>query len=461
MIQLYPFQEEAVRWLSERKAALLALDMGLGKTGIAIRAADSVQAMKVLVLCPAAAVVNWHREFDRFSALKRPQLRVLSYGLVPKLGTESAQEEWDLVILDESHYLKSTDALRTVVVWGKNGLLRRVKRVWCLSGTPAPNNASELWPMLFSFGRTKLSYSDFVTRYCKVVKYGGRHANRVSIQGTKTAMVPELRQILEPIMLRKKQDEVIDLPPIHFSEIVVPPGPVDLGIDSSFIQYVFPHDQREDFLNQLQRERDLLYEIVERAKPLEKAAALASVANSVQTLRRYTGLQKVEAVAELVASELRSGAYEKIVIFAIHQGVIELLRQKLRKFHPVTLYGATPPHKRQMNVDKFQLYKKYKVFIGNIHAAGTAITLTAANQVMFVELDFVPGNNNQAAMRCRRIGQKRPVFVRFTSVANSIDERITAILRRKSVEIAALIDGECLPRDAPLASLKAEFDALS
>jgi SNF2 family DNA or RNA helicase len=80
------------------------------------------------------------------------------------------------------------------------------------------------------------------------------------------------------------------------------------------------------------------------------------------------------------------------------------------------------------------------VFIGNIHAAGTAITLTAAHHVWFVEQDWVPGNNAQAIMRCHRIGQKNNVSVQFISLDNSLDHTIMLILKRKTRELTEIFD---------------------
>jgi SWI/SNF-related matrix-associated actin-dependent regulator 1 of chromatin subfamily A len=92
-------------------------------------------------------------------------------------------------------------------------------------------------------------------------------------------------------------------------------------------------------------------------------------------------------------------------------------------------------------VDRFQNDPKCRVFVGNIQSAGTSITLTAAHQVLFVEQSFVPGDMAQAAMRCHRIGQTKPVTVRFVGLANSIDQFIAEMIRRKTAEIGALMDG--------------------
>ena len=120
--------------------------------------------------------------------------------------------------------------------------------------------------------------------------------------------------------------------------------------------------------------------------------------------------------------------------------MIKWLQHLLRPYGVVTLFGETPAEKRQKHIDKFQRNPKCRVFIGQIVAAGTGITLTAASEVMFVEASWNPAENAQAAMRAHRIGQTRPVRVRFMGLANSIDEKIQTVLRAKAKAIAEILD---------------------
>lgn len=173
---------------------------------------------------------------------------------------------------------------------------------------------------------------------------------------------------------------------------------------------------------------------------IEDMESLAAMAGSVSTLRKYTGLQKVVPCSELVIEELESGAYGKIVIFAVHKLVIEQLSERLKKFNPLMLYGKTSDAARNENIRLFQTNPNHRVLVANILSAGTAITLTAAHHVLFVEQDWVPANNSQAAQRCHRIGQTETVSVRFAAIQNGVDERLTAILKRKSEEIEMIFE---------------------
>lgn len=449
---LFPYQTEGAVWLTGRKIALLADEMGLGKSAQVVKAAENPSIQRLLILCPASLRANWSREFERFSEkvwdfqtiyTKRdpwPKDRsiVASYDLAPNAPEDVGA--FDACVLDESHYLKSPTASRTKAVLGETGLIRRSKRVWALSGTPMPNHPGELWTLLFTFGQTKMSYEAFVERYCT----GYRYNHQFRITGTRHEHITEIKNLLKPIMLRRQAMIVKkDLPPIIFRTVVVEPGPVDFGSDQMFIKYTIPVDRREEMFQRIKEEEAAVETVISRARETRlqcanAAQALEAMAPSVASLRRMLGLQKVKPVCEILREELRANPQEKIVVFAWHQTVIELLLNELKEFRPCAHYGPTNQLKKERNIDRFQNNPKYRVFIGNIQSAGTGLTLTAANQVVYVESSFSCSDMAQSLKRCHRIGQERTVFVRFFSVANSVDERITEVLKRKTRDMSLI-----------------------
>lgn len=435
---LFEYQKAGVEFLKGRKVALLADSMGLGKSAQAIVAADEVGASRVLVICPAVARLNWAREFARFSSKRRSfqvieerdqapssdQSAIVSYDIASSQAAKG-WGQWDALILDEIHYCKSIDAKRSHAILGKEGLIHQVAGpTWALSGTPAPNHAGELWPLLRVFGATSLSYDHFIQRYCESYDSG----YGIKISGTKKAMIPELREVLGKVMLRRRKSEVLkDLPPISFHTTVVEPGVVDIAFETA----------------RLRGEQALLAQAmaIKELSPKDAMLTLEGLAQSLSTLRRYKGLQKVDRVAQMVDEELELGLYDKLVVFAIHRDVIARLSSRWAKWRPVVVQGSTSPEDRQRAVDRFQENPSAPhIFIGNIQAAGTNLTLTAAHHVLFVEEDWVPGNNHQAAMRCHRIGQTNPVTVRMITLNHPLDERISEIVRKKTSELTEIFD---------------------
>ncbi len=386
------------------------------------------------------------REFGKFSTRGPRPCRLLDAicetGLTAKPGIWICSYDFatahvgkltgtfDLLIADEAHYLKNPEAKRTQSVLGS--IAHRAARVFALTGTPAPNNAAELWPLLYTVGRTTLSFSAFKARYCISVWRDGREV----IVGNQN--IEELWSLLTPFMMRRTKAEVLpQLPPLHITEFVVEPGEVDL--ESHFAD----RDAVKELhlvRRELAQQAELMEAMGHMTEYKNRLGALEGMVKSVATLRRYMGVQKATPLAEMVAQELKDGAYGKIVIFCMHRAVIEELKYRLQAFHPVTLYGGTSPASRQANIDRFQKDPKCKVFLGQVQAAGTAINLTAAHHVLFAEYDWVPANNAQAMMRCHRIGQTQPVFVRFAVAAGVIDETVLKVVRRKSKELAMIFD---------------------
>jgi SWI/SNF-related matrix-associated actin-dependent regulator 1 of chromatin subfamily A len=427
---LYPYQRLGAQFLASRQKALLSDGMGLGKTIQAITAAKAIGAKSIAVVCPAIARTMWGRELDR--ANFRGRRIIDSYDRVSRrrdVQEEIAAMKPDVLVLDEAQFLKNRKAKRTKTVYGQqsggDGLVQFAQRVWLLSGTPVPNNASELWPHFAALwpeliparvgGERPQNWYEFVSRFCFY-----RQHPQYGLQVTGNRNPEELRSLMCQFMLRRCPEEVLtELPPLSWGDVVLDPKQISVEL--------------KEFLNSPGYAE--LAEVLESAIEGEQSFEIPQMA----TLRKLTGIAKAGAAAELVASELESKTYPKIVIFAWHHEVMDVLQRQLQHFGVVRVDGGTPT--RQRCIDTFQNDSTVKVFLGQIRACGTAITLTASNQVAFVEASWTPADNLQAAKRCHRIGQTKLTMVRMFSLAGSIDEVVTRILARKARMTSEIEDG--------------------
>jgi SWI/SNF-related matrix-associated actin-dependent regulator 1 of chromatin subfamily A len=427
--------------------------MRLGKTPQVIRVTDRLNALPILILCPAIARLNWSREFAKFSSrslsittllsarqkneILGADVVICSYDLTLNTGIRLIllQRQWSVLVLDEVHYLKSIEAKRTSLVFGKGGIVHKADRVYVLSATPAPNHAAELYPLLRVFGAYSGSLDSFVKKFCT----GHNTPYGFKITGTKN--VDELKALLAPIMLRRTKKEVRpDLPTAQFSDIVVEPTELEIDeLELAFMQYLGDPRGMKGVEQDIAPVRALLEaQFAAATTEEEKLAVLGASVTNLAMLRRYIGMLKVGAIAELVKSELDNGL-DKIVIFAIHKAVIEGLRDRLAEFKPVTIYGGTPPEKRDRHLHTFATNDRCRVFIGNITACGVAISLAeGASDVLFAEADWVPMNNAQAAARVDGPAQKNPIFVRFVGLAGSVDEYVSRTLARKTADLSKI-----------------------
>jgi hypothetical protein len=110
----------------------------------------------------------------------------------------------------------------------------------------------------------------------------------------------------------------------------------------------------------------------------------------------------------------------------------------------VLLTGKTPADRRQGLVDRFQQDSRICVFLANIVAGGIGTNLTAATQVVFNDLDWVPANHWQAEDRAYRIGQTRSVNVTYMVARDTIDDFVQSVLQKKAALVSAIVDGTAL-----------------
>lgn len=442
-MQLYPFQETGANFLATQKRAILADTMGLGKTAQAIIAAERLNARCTVVICPAGVRINWHREYKRFShrsltyrvidsgksSFTDDGVNIISYELATSANMKKRLMAMsiDVLILDEAHFLKSRSAKRTEAIYGVHckgdtGIMSRATHVWALTATPTPNHPGEIFSTLRAFGIWTQNYYAFEAKFCEVREGDWGPI----ITGMKN--VDQLKELVKPIMLRRKVEDVMtDLPKVTIT---------DLPIEATGISH--PEDIAEWKKAELGLEANKLKTRIEEAAD-EQSLDLSGL--HLPTLRRLTGMAKVRPVCELIMRELDSGL-DKIVIFGEHRDVIEGCRQILQKYGAQIIYGGNTAEVKQQRLDRFCNIWKYRVMIGHIKTLGTGIDglQKVCCNGLFIESSWVPSDNMQAIGRLRRTGQSRPVLIRFASLADSLDERVQKIITKKTAMISQLLD---------------------
>jgi SWI/SNF-related matrix-associated actin-dependent regulator of chromatin subfamily A-like protein 1 len=454
-VPMFPCQQEAVTRLVNGEPTYLAMDMGLGKSRTFIEAVKRRGARRVLILCPTSARLVWRREINRWDpgasvvfAEREGQLSVdvryviVTHGMFSQrngnvIGAFAFCRPFNMTAIDEAHAFNAADSLRVKA-------LKRVKEklgyIVPLSGTPIRNHAGDIFNLLLLCYPEGLKTTSgaimhrfaFEDVFCRVTnKIFSNHHVRV-IEGSKNLGLLKTR--LAPFMVRVKKEEVLkDLPPIIWDQVAV-------ALDATLM----PPPETEKFDHLI---RHILAEGGPEANLDVAAEALRVMGNStaLMTMRRMLGLAKLRASVEYLIDMLDSlPPSRKILVFGIHTDVIAALKNQLGEYSPAVITGATSPKDREREVDKFLTYDGCRVFLGNIQAAGTALTLVGptcrCSDVVFVESSWTPMDNAQAACRVHRIGQRDGVVVRMLTADNTVEELIHNILLRKSHEFSTLFD---------------------
>lgn len=429
----FPYQGEDVRRIEELGGrALIAGEMGVGKTLEALLYCfDHPSLRPVVVVCPKSLKLNWLKEAQQHVGIKcavlsggKPTVRtlppkreiyIINYEILGGWLDFLKQLNPKIVIADECHYLKTRTGVKRVKFFKQ--LCKGVPHVLAISGTPLVNRPSELWnvinllcPKVFNSWR---SYAD---EYCDP------QYTRWGIQYNGATNLPRLHKLLVKncLIRRLKKDILKDLPP---KTITVTPLPIDKPQEYKAAQL--------DFLTWLGKQDP------KKAKRARTAESLVKMGY----LKRLAAEMKLKSAMEWIDNFL-SDSDEKLVIFCIHKKILSQLYNRYQK-QAVFIDGSVSQEQRQANVEKFQKSKNCRVFIGNIAAAGVGITLTASSTVVFVELDWVPGNMRQCEDRIHRIGQTSNKVQIFYLVAYStIEEKLCEILQTKQKILDASLDGK-------------------
>jgi SWI/SNF-related matrix-associated actin-dependent regulator of chromatin subfamily A-like protein 1 len=452
---LFPHQSVAANRLANGVPTYLGLDMGIGKTRAFIEAVKLREARRVLALVPATAILVWKREVHLWHGtglvvvvrsaadLKIPATYYLvSHGLMsqkdgPVPLALASGPAFDMTAIDEAHAFNSADTNRVKAL---RKAVAKLGDITPLSGTPMKNHAGDLytllsicWPQgIIIPNGLPMSRYDYEERFCRVAhrSFGGNRMVRV-IEGSKNLDV--LKQMIAPFMMRVRKEDVFkDLPPILWDTVPVP-------LDATH----FPLEEAAKFEETVTR--IMANEDAAGIDAAVEALRIMSGSVGLMAIRRMLGLAKLRGATEYLVDMLDNlPDNRKLLVFAHHAHVISALARHLGEYSPAVLVGTTKPKEREEAVDKFLNDIRCRVFIGNIQAAGTAITLVGpkckCSDVVFVESSWTPMDNAQAACRVHRIGQQDGVVARMLSAAGTVDDLINSLLVRKAREFTALFD---------------------
>jgi superfamily II DNA or RNA helicase len=402
----HPYQWEGIQFLVARGAALLADDMGTGKTVQSILASRLLfqkrEVQRALFVCPLSVLPHWDREFERWApSLKVTVVRgtrehrelcwempahvwITTYDTLRQdidLIEERGLHKFDLAVLDEAQHIKNRDRGRS-----KAARKLHVQRKWVLTGTPVETKLEEL-AAIFAF-----------------LKPGVFPNREVSPDEAK-------RLIKDYFLRRRKEDVLKDLPekeeypvPLHLSE------------------------EQQSTYDQMEHER-----VVELHKQGKRITAF-NILTLIQELKKIcnrdprTGESvKLEWLLDNIEEMTEDG--NKALIFCQYReeqfGGTDWLHRELMDYGALNYADADTDRKRAAILSRFKEDTTARVFIGNPRTAGVGLNeLVAANYVVHFDHWWNPAVTNQATDRAHRPGQTRPVVVYHFWVEDTIEEQL-------------------------------------
>jgi SWI/SNF-related matrix-associated actin-dependent regulator 1 of chromatin subfamily A len=423
-----PHQKESIQKLVENKKFILADDMGLGKTTSTIIAALETGAKKVLIICPATLKINWKREIENYSDKSvyiaegknfdgNNDFVIINYDIIKNFhetkkngNSQIADANFDLVVVDEAHYIKNGQAQRTKLI---NDLVKKVDRLWLLSGTPMTSRPMDYFNLLSLVDSpVSKNWMAYAIRYCAGYQFnaGGRKIWNV----TGASNLEELRDRTSGTILRRLKEEVLDLP----DKIITP---VYLRLKSKNYEEVM--GEYYDWYD----------------KNPNESKSLTVQFTKLTKVRQIIADEKISQTIELAENIIEQG--KKVIIFCNFTDSLNKIAEHFGKT-AVKLDGSMSKPSRQHSVDEFQDNDKVRVFVSNLKAGGVGITLTAAEAVIFNDISFVPSDMAQAEDRAYRYGQKNNVLIYYPLFDNTIEAIIYDIVNKKKEVIATVMGDE-------------------
>ncbi|XP_063626142.1 SWI/SNF-related matrix-associated actin-dependent regulator of chromatin subfamily A-like protein 1 [Cydia splendana] len=420
--KLMPFQEDGVRFgIAHRGRCMIADDMGLGKTFQALAIASYYKHnFPLLIVTTSSMRETWQSKIHellptipmmniitlssnkdaQLVADRQTQVVIVSYKMVTIHKDLLRDKKFGVVIIDESHQVKTPNAKCTLAL---KSISKLSARMILLSGTPALSRPIELYtqleliePKLFN------SYNEYGKRYCaaKQTNFGWDMTGQSNLA--------ELQVILQKrFLIRRTKEEVLTELEQKTRESVL--------LDETLLEFT-----KED--------KTGLTQMAESYRSCRASERHTALLNFFSESARV----KIPAICKYIR-QLLSSSTDKFLVFAHHRAVIDAICSTLdeEEVHYICITGSTPTNARADLVDKFQYVESCRCGVLSITAANSGLTLTAAKLVLFAELHWNPGILTQAESRAHRIGQQGGVCARYLLARGTCDDYMWPMLQGK------------------------------
>lgn len=321
--------------------------------------------------------------------------------------------EIGMVIADEIHKCKNPNSQQ-----GKGFQKLLAKERIAISGTPLMNSIEDLYIIFKWLGLENHTFTQYKNHYCIFGGFGDHQ-----IIGYKHKN--EIIQKLNMCMLRRKKEDVLDLPPKN---------DIPIYIEMSKEEWKL----YEEVVNALREQID---KIKLSPNPLAQLTRLRQVTGFSGLLSSTaTQTSKLDMMLQIIEDCVKND--EKVVVFSEFSQIIDEAYNRCKKYNPGKITGEISLSERDVAVQRFQNDEDCKVLLGTRQAMGTGITLTAGNNVIFLDEPWNDANKRQGSDRCHRIGTTKTVNIYTLLCEDTIDEVVNEIVMKKGELASYFIDGQ-------------------
>ena len=429
-LEPYDYQKKGIQYMIEHKRTFNGDDMGLGKTFQSIAAISIARAYPCLVVCPAAMKMTWKREFMKFIGKNAVILDnsnkdnwqqmfitgtcnvfITNYESVKKffikqvkgnrvsvknLVVDRRAAMFKAVVIDESHRVKNSSCHYAKYL---EAICKGKEYVFMLTGTPVVTKVKDLVQQLKIMGRI----DDFGG--------AGRFANRFCTSSVTNEELGMLNSLLwRTCYFRREKTLVLKELPEKVRQY-----------------YSCELTNRKEYDSAERNLAKYLKKYKETSEEKLKNAMMNEAIVKIGVLRQIAAEGKL-AEAKSIINDYMS-ADKKVIVFTAHKNIASKIKESFPD--SVTVTGSDSPEAKQKSVDRFQNDPTCKVIIVNIQSGGVGITLTAASDVLFVEMPWTAADCDQCECRAHRNGQKNAVTCVYLLGRDTFDERMYDLIQKE------------------------------
>ncbi len=441
---LREYQKDGIKFVEEANfRALIADEQGLGKT---VQGLGAIKLHRDVTL-PAVIVTKtglkrqWFTEIIRWCGLQGfiPQIimsgkeralpgfdiYIITADLVKIEGMFDSVPELKTLVIDECQSIKNHESARAKAI---QVFSKRFANIIALSGTPIKNHAGEYFTILNILKPERFSnYAKFLRDYCDhySTMYGDKVGGIVDLERFKADT--------EDFVIRRTRKEA---------------APEIPEVDRQFFHVELDKKLNKAYQAGMQELDNLMY------AEEDENTSMAIIAIMTK-LRRITGLSKVEACIDYVSEFLINEPNRKLVIFAHHHDVVNILEAKLNEWLKdgdygkcLNLHAGLSAEARADLVTRFKDDSQSRIMIASTLAAGEGLNLQFCSRAIMLERQWNPANEEQAEGRFARIGQEDNIVVTYMLASETIDEYFTELVEQKRAIVKNTLDGEAMQWDS-------------
>lgn len=383
-------------------------------------------------------IENQKEVVEEFVNLLDFDIIIMGYNTLSKFYQIFEKMNFDILICDESHYLKNKKSTRTRSVLN---LSKNINNKYLLTGTTVVNRPAEIISQLEILGRLNNfgGWWKFVNRYCDAKNAGFG----LDLKGAKNLEELHIKLRENCYIRRNKKDVLKELPDKQRTiiEIKIDNEKEYSKAENDIIEYLknefIDYKKIQELEEQGKSWNEIQEEYKQNIERKTQAALNAEHLVQINILKNLAIKGKLYAIKEWINDFLETD--EKLIVFGIHTAIIKELAEY---YKCGKIIGETKIEERQRLVDDFQENSNTKLLFLNVQAGGVGITLTSASSVCFIELGWTPGEHEQAEDRLHRIGQKDSVNCYYFLAKETIDYDIYDLIEEKRKITNAINKGE-------------------